>query len=486
MAVATATQQLDPITFEVVRHRLWAINNEATATLKFVSGSPVATEVYDFNTSVLDARGQAIVVGPYIASHAICQGLVVETILKECTDNPGIREGDVFLCSDPYSGAIHQNDVAVVAPVFADGQLIAWTGATIHCVDVGGAFKGSQASETLHRVLTHTPTPLSVLREDVPPEVDAAITKAMAKSPDERFASAAAFIEALRAGRSRSEEQILEEFTALVAHDFQGDMPELLELESLDARDRAWRDAQDGPPTGRFSLTSSPPGPASNPPTVQDAVLPRVGPMSLPTQTLREDFKPFDDAEKPRRGAGLLWLAVGLGAVALAASLAFGFTLVRGAPAPQGSTRFLVIEKQSSDDSSEATAGPALAVASSATPAPATTEAASAGPAVSAAPTGKRGSGNDAAGLSRAFQRQQGRIEQCFQTHTKDVEGQPRIAVRFSIDKSGAVQSAELSPAALSGTPLGGCILAAARGTQFGAQSDALTFTIPITARRAK
>ncbi len=146
MAVASATQQLDPITFEVVRHRLWAINNEATATLKFVSGSPVATEVYDFNTSVLDAHGQAIVVGPYIASHAICQSLVVETILKECADNPGIREGDVFLCSDPYSGAIHQNDVAVVAPVFADGQLIAWTGATIHCVDVGGAFKGSQAS----------------------------------------------------------------------------------------------------------------------------------------------------------------------------------------------------------------------------------------------------------------------------------------------------------------------------------------------------
>jgi N-methylhydantoinase B len=146
MAVATGTRQLDPITFEVVRHRLWAINNEATATLKFVSGSPVATEVFDFNTSILNARGDAIVVGPYIASHAICQGLVVETILKECAENPGIHEGDVFLCNDPYSGAIHQNDVAVVAPVFAAGELIAWTGATIHCVDVGGGFKGSQAS----------------------------------------------------------------------------------------------------------------------------------------------------------------------------------------------------------------------------------------------------------------------------------------------------------------------------------------------------
>jgi N-methylhydantoinase B len=138
--------ELDPVTFEVVRHRLWAINNEAAATLKFVSGSPVATEIYDFNTSILDASGQAVVVGPYISSHAICQGLVVETIMSECAENPGIGEGDVFLCSDPYSGAIHQNDVVVASPVFVDGRLIAWTGATIHLVDVGGASKGSQAS----------------------------------------------------------------------------------------------------------------------------------------------------------------------------------------------------------------------------------------------------------------------------------------------------------------------------------------------------
>jgi N-methylhydantoinase B len=146
VTAAASDQALDPITFEVVRHRLWAINNEAAATLKFVSGSPVATEIYDFNTSILDASGQAVVVGPYISSHAICQGLVVETIVRDCAENPGIDEGDVFLCSDPYSGAIHQNDVVVASPVVADGRVIAWTGATIHLVDVGGASKGSQAS----------------------------------------------------------------------------------------------------------------------------------------------------------------------------------------------------------------------------------------------------------------------------------------------------------------------------------------------------
>jgi eukaryotic-like serine/threonine-protein kinase len=327
-------------------------------------------------------------------------------------------------------------------------------------------FKGAQASETLHRVLTHTPTPLSVLREDVSPEVDAAVTKAMAKSPDARFASAAAFIEALRAGRTRSEEEIVEEFTALVARDFQREMSDLLELESLDSRDRAWRDAQEGPPTGRISLSSSPPGPST---TVHDV------PVTPPTPSLLDTLQaPAED--EARRGRGMLWLVAVLGVLALAASLAFGLTIASRAPAPQASTRFLVIEKQSSEEREP------LAKAS-AQPEPSATQV-EAAVSAAAATTGGKASGAD--GLSRAFQRQQGRIEQCFQAHTKDVEGQPRISVRFSIDKAGAVQSADLSPAALSGTPLGSCILSAARGTEFGAQKEALTFAIPITARRSK
>ncbi|HVJ13910.1 MAG TPA: protein kinase [Polyangiaceae bacterium] len=344
-------------------------------------------------------------------------------------------------------------------------------------------FKGAQANETLHRVLTLNAPPLSAVREDVPPEVDEAVAKALAKTPEERFASAAEFIEALRAGRTRSEEQIVEEFAALVSHDFQGEVSDLLELESLDSRDRAWREAQDGPPTGRISLSSSPPGAPSNPPTTPGAALPGAQP-SMQTQIFPTTAG--GDA-MPQRRRALLWLAV-IGVLALTAGVALA--LVRRPTTPQNSTRFLVIEKQSSENAGEAPAETASAsanLAPSAASAPELPSAATAS-ATAATTTSKPGGGGggDAAGLSRAFQRQQGRIEQCFQTHTKDVEGQPRIAVRFSIDKAGAVQNAELTPATLSGTPLGACILTAARGTQFGAQSEALTFTIPITARRSK
>ena len=42
-------RELDPATFEVLRHRLWAINDEAAVTIGRVSGSPIATEGNDFN-----------------------------------------------------------------------------------------------------------------------------------------------------------------------------------------------------------------------------------------------------------------------------------------------------------------------------------------------------------------------------------------------------------------------------------------------------
>ncbi len=348
-------------------------------------------------------------------------------------------------------------------------------------------FKGQQASETLHRVLTHVPVPLSVLREDVPPEVDAAVARAMSKTPEDRFPTAAAFAEALRGGRTRSEDEIASDFAATIDRDFRGEMPQKLSLESLDTRDQAWREAQDGPPTGRIKLSSSPPGSPSSPPTIQGAVLP----SGTDTKTITQDRQEFADSEpqaKPSRRA--MWIAAGIGVLVLGSGVGVLLT-ARNKQAPPSSTRFLVIEKESAAEGAPLASAAALDAV--ATPSAAGLPVSSSIAAPSAPPAvtppsggGKPSGGSDAASLSRAFQKQQGRIEQCFLQHAKDVEGQPRISVRFSTDTKGGVQRAELNPATLSGTALGGCILGAARSTQFGAQPEPLTFTIPITARRSQ
>lgn len=132
----------DLITFEVVRHRLWQINDEQGRSIINVSGSPVASETNDFNVALSDAEGNLICIGPYVLFHLSAISLMIRKA-KEVLGDAFIEEGDVYLCNDPWMGAVHQNDVCLIAPVHRDGRLVAWVGSTIHQVDVGGPAPGS-------------------------------------------------------------------------------------------------------------------------------------------------------------------------------------------------------------------------------------------------------------------------------------------------------------------------------------------------------
>ena len=136
---------VDLVTFEVVTHRLWQICDEMGATLRRVSGSPVATEAADFATMIADETGAGVYMGPYVLNHAVVLEDIIAWTMNHRADNPGISVDDMFLCNDPWVGAAHQNDVAVYAPLFLGDELFAWTGTTIHQVDVGGPNPGSFA-----------------------------------------------------------------------------------------------------------------------------------------------------------------------------------------------------------------------------------------------------------------------------------------------------------------------------------------------------
>jgi len=135
----------DPTTFEVLRHRLWQINDEQAKTLLNMSGSQIATEANDFNVGISDAEGNLIAFGPYILVQMAPLTLMVQSIIRTVGDDAG--EGDVFLCNDPWFGAVHQNDVCVLAPFFWRKKVVAWTASVIHQVDVGGGTPGSWCHE---------------------------------------------------------------------------------------------------------------------------------------------------------------------------------------------------------------------------------------------------------------------------------------------------------------------------------------------------
>lgn len=132
----------DLVTFEVVRHRLWQINDEQGRSIINVSGSPVASETNDFNVAIADAEGNLICIGPYVLFHLSAVSLMIRKA-KELLGDGFIEEGDVYLCNDPWMGAVHHNDVCLIAPVHHEGKLVAWVGSTIHQIDVGGPAPGS-------------------------------------------------------------------------------------------------------------------------------------------------------------------------------------------------------------------------------------------------------------------------------------------------------------------------------------------------------
>src|SRR5687768_8857034 len=151
MAVAEKPQEkkaagpalrVDPITYEILRHRLWSINAEAGNTLERVSGSLIASEVHDMNASIMTARGDSLVIAPYISVHAISMETLAKEVLATCMENPGVGPGDMFLSNDPFVGAQHQMDVVVLGAVHFEDELIGWVGSTIHQIDIGGPVPG--------------------------------------------------------------------------------------------------------------------------------------------------------------------------------------------------------------------------------------------------------------------------------------------------------------------------------------------------------
>ncbi|WJR75847.1 hydantoinase B/oxoprolinase family protein [Bradyrhizobium sp. NP1] len=141
-----ATKEVDPITFEVIRHRLLSITDEQATTLASVSGSMLVNEATDFNTGLYRAFGEVVTMGKTVTFHAASLSQMVKHVVQDCSESPGINDGDMFIVNHPHKGALHCPDVGIVAPIFVDGKRIGWTGACAHQLDVGGMVPGSFAS----------------------------------------------------------------------------------------------------------------------------------------------------------------------------------------------------------------------------------------------------------------------------------------------------------------------------------------------------
>jgi len=134
----TWSDDIDPVSYEVIRHNLWNINEEHGATIQRISGSPVAIYAFDLNPSILTEDAEFVYFGPYMQYMSGVTDTQVKWILENRSDNPGITDGDMFLANDPWVGAAHQMDVMLICPIFWEGELFCWVTNCLHQHDIGG------------------------------------------------------------------------------------------------------------------------------------------------------------------------------------------------------------------------------------------------------------------------------------------------------------------------------------------------------------
>ena len=145
--------RLNPVTYEILEHKLWQITNEMATTLTRVTGSPITTEAKDYITALCRADGDLIMSGCGVLYHAVTLPYAVKYLLSKYSGDRQIAEGDVFAINDPYICSMHVPDTYVLTPIYYKGELVAWAGAMTHLMDTGGIDAGGicpRATEIWH------------------------------------------------------------------------------------------------------------------------------------------------------------------------------------------------------------------------------------------------------------------------------------------------------------------------------------------------
>src|SRR5437667_2561187 len=156
---------MDAITIQILRNKVASLVDEMHYHFYRSGYSTIIRESRDFSCVILDREGRLIVAPPMFFHAPVYRHLVgrILAVYGAHGNDPAsaIAEGDVFVSNHPYEGGLpHVSDMAFIAPVFADGQLVAFAGSIAHKADVGGAVPGStsaNATEMFHEGLLVPP-----------------------------------------------------------------------------------------------------------------------------------------------------------------------------------------------------------------------------------------------------------------------------------------------------------------------------------------
>ncbi|MEX0832128.1 MAG: hydantoinase B/oxoprolinase family protein [Nitriliruptoraceae bacterium] len=128
----------DPVLVDIIGSHLLAIAEEMGVALIRSGYSPNIKERHDCSTALLDLDGHTIAQAEHIPIHMGSMLGFIPAVVDQYAGD--IHPGDAFISNDPYlGGSTHLPDVTVVAPLFAEGEVVGFAAAVAHHAEFGGS-----------------------------------------------------------------------------------------------------------------------------------------------------------------------------------------------------------------------------------------------------------------------------------------------------------------------------------------------------------
>jgi N-methylhydantoinase B len=168
--MTAAGVSLDQVTLTVLDNYLTSTCRDMGVTMMTTAYSPIFNESLDFSCVIFDPAGQLLAQAEFCPSQIGTIKFTVAWTIAELGVE-AFEEGDVVIHNDPYRGSGHVPEHMLLAPVFWEGELVAFVANVAHMSEVGAKTPGGlcgDATEIFQEGLLIPPVKLKRRGEDVP------------------------------------------------------------------------------------------------------------------------------------------------------------------------------------------------------------------------------------------------------------------------------------------------------------------------------
>lgn len=138
-------QEIDTITFEVLRSAYEHTADRMSTVLQRTSFSPIIYDMVDFSNAIFTPNINLVGQTANCPVHLAAMHFSAEAALERFGEGR-LNKGDIVFLNDPYNGGTHINDVTWTKPIYdSDDELLGFGVSRGHWTDLGGGGPGGQS-----------------------------------------------------------------------------------------------------------------------------------------------------------------------------------------------------------------------------------------------------------------------------------------------------------------------------------------------------